>query len=74
MLGTAGHRWASLGTFVLILHNHWEPLTMLNPHFVAGEKGLFGGHKSEDIQHYFYEFGIITVICTMFMFLVTNLF
>ena len=25
-------------------------LTILNPHFVAGEHGLFGGHKSEDIR------------------------
>ena len=23
---------------------------MLNPQFVAGEHGLFGGHKSEDIR------------------------
>ena len=29
----------------------WEPLTMLNPHFVAGEHRLFGGHKSEDIRN-----------------------
>ena len=26
---------------------------MLNPHFVAGEHGLFGGHKSEDIRTFF---------------------
>ena len=26
---------------------------MLNPHFVAGEHGLFGGHESEDIQTIF---------------------
>ena len=31
---------------------------MLNPHFVAGEHGLFGGHKSEDIRTFFF---IITV-------------
>ena len=28
----------------------WEILTMLNPQFVAGEHGLFGGHESQDIQ------------------------
>ena len=26
---------------------------MLNPHFVAGEHGLFGGHKSADIRTFF---------------------
>ena len=26
---------------------------MLNPQFVAGEHGLFGDHKSEDIQTFF---------------------
>ena len=26
---------------------------MLNPQFVAGKHGLFGGHKSEDIQTFF---------------------
>ena len=26
---------------------------MLIPHFVAGEHGLFGGHKSEDIRTFF---------------------
>ena len=26
---------------------------MLNPQFVAGEHGLFGGHKSEDIRTFF---------------------
>ena len=26
---------------------------MLNPHFVAGEHGLFGAHKSEDIRTIF---------------------
>ena len=30
-----------------------EPITMLNPHFVAGETGLFGGHESEDIRTIF---------------------
>ena len=50
----AGRRWALLGNAGHICANFatcsWEPLTMLNPHFVAGEHGLFGGHKSEDIQ------------------------
>ena len=56
---TAGRRcsigccWALLGTARRICANFancsWEPLTMFNPHFVAGEHGLFGGHKSEDI-------------------------
>ena len=32
---------------------YWELLTMLNPHFVAGEHGLFGNHKSEDIGTFF---------------------
>ena len=27
---------------------------MLNPQFVAGEHGLFGGHKSEDFRTFFY--------------------
>ena len=27
---------------------------MLNPHFVAEEHGLFGGHKSEDIRTFNY--------------------
>ena len=27
---------------------------MLNPQFVAGEHGLFGGHKSEDIPTFFF--------------------
>ena len=53
----AGHRWAPLGTAGHICANFatcsWEPLTMLNPHFVAGEHGLFGGHKSEDIRTFF---------------------
>ena len=26
---------------------------MLNPQFVAGEHGLFGGHKSEDIRTFY---------------------
>ena len=50
----SGHHWALLGTAGHICANFatcsWEPLTMLNPHFVAGEHGLFGGHKSEDIR------------------------
>ena len=28
---------------------------MLNPQFVAGEHGLFGGHKSEDIRTFLNE-------------------
>ena len=32
----------------------WEPLSMLNLHFVAGEHGLFGGHESKDIRTIFY--------------------
>ena len=42
-LGAAGHICANFATC------SWEPLTMLNPHFVAGEHGLFGDHKSKDI-------------------------
>ena len=53
-LGTAGHCWAPLGTAGLIWANlatcRWEPLTMLNPHFVAGEHGLFGAHKPNIIM------------------------
>ena len=45
-LGAAGRCWALLGTAGHICANFatcsWEPLTMLNPHFVAGEHGLFG--------------------------------
>ena len=48
LLGAAGHICANFATC------SWEPLTMLNPHFVAGEHGLFGGHKSEDIRTFFY--------------------
>ena len=33
----------------------WEPLTMLNPHFVAGEHYLFGAHESEDIRTIFFK-------------------
>ena len=36
-LGTAGHFCANFAT-------------MLNPHFVAREHGLFGAHESEDIR------------------------
>ena len=60
LLGTAGHHWALLGTAGHICANFatcsWEPLTMLNPQFVAGEHGLFGGHKSEDIRTFFKGF------------------
>merc|ERR1712235_57307 len=47
-LGAAGHICANFATC------SWQPLTMLNPQFVAGEHGLFGGHKSEDIRTLFY--------------------
>ena len=54
------HHWAPLGTAGHICANFatcsWEPLTMLNPQFVAGEHGLFGGHKSEDIRTFFSKF------------------
>ena len=43
-VGAAGQICANFATF------SWEPLTMLNPHFVAGEHGLFGAHESEDIR------------------------
>ena len=55
-----GHRWAPLGTTEHICANFatcsWEPLTMLNPHFVAGKHGLFGAHKSEDIRTILFHF------------------
>ena len=51
VLGAAGHICANFATC------SWEPLTMLNPQFVAGEHGLFGGHKSEDTHSYCSEFG-----------------
>ena len=50
LLGAAGHICANFATC------SWEPLTMLNPQFVAGEHGLFGGHKSEDIRTFLYLF------------------
>ena len=34
---------------------------MLNPHFVAGEHGLFGGHKSEDIRTFLFYFRLTQV-------------
>ena len=43
-VGAAGQICANFATF------SWEPLTMLNPHFVAGEHGLFGAHESEYIR------------------------
>ena len=45
LIGASCHRWAPLGTAC-----SWEPPTILNPHFVAGEHGLFGAHESEDIR------------------------
>ena len=50
LLGTAWHGWAQL-----IL----QPLTMLNPHCVAGEHGLFGAHESEDIRTIWKAFYLI---------------
>ena len=55
-LGAAGHICANFETCSL------EPLTMLNPLFVAGEHGLFGGHKSEDIRTFF---SMATVLCSV---------
>ena len=53
-VGSIGCCWVPLGATGHICANFatcsWELLTMLNPHFVAGEHGLFGGHKSEDIR------------------------
>ena len=53
-LGAAGRGWAPLGTTWHICTNFatcsWEPPTMLNPHFLAGEHGLFGARESEDIR------------------------
>ena len=46
-LGTAWHICANFATCSR------EPLTMLNPQFVAREHGLFGGHESEDIRTIF---------------------
>ena len=44
--GTAGHRWPPLATAGDICANFatctCEPLTMLNPDFVAGEHGFLG--------------------------------
>ena len=56
-VGTVKHCWVLLGTAGYIFANFatfsWELLTMLNPHFVAREQGLFGGHKLEDIRTFF---------------------
>ena len=58
LLGAAGPSWAPLGAAWHICANFatcsWELLTMLNPHFVAGEHGLFGGHKSKDIHTFLF--------------------
>ena len=43
-VGAAGQICANFATC------GWEPLSMLNPYFVAGEHGLFGAHESEDIR------------------------
>ena len=54
LVGTGQHICANCATC------SWEPLTMLNPQFVAGEHGLFGGHKSEDIRTFLnYEFSCV---------------
>ena len=46
LLGTVGHCWVPLGAAGHICANFAtcssEPLTMLNPHFVAGEHGFLG--------------------------------
>ena len=59
-LGAVVHCWVPLGAAGHICANFatcsWEPLTMLNPQFVAGEHGLFGGHKSEDIRTFCFRF------------------
>ena len=41
---SCGCRWVPLGTFVLILQlaGSWEPLTMLNLHFVSGDHVCLG--------------------------------
>ena len=48
-LRAAGHICANFAIFSC------EPLTMLNRQFVAGEHGLFGGYKSEDIRTFLYK-------------------
>ena len=47
LLATPRHICANFATC------RWEPLTMLNPHFLAWEHRLFGSHKSEDIRIFF---------------------
>ena len=37
---------------------------MLNPHFVAGEHGLFGGHESKDIPTIFSSFSKYKIVRT----------
>ena len=57
-LGAVVHCWTPLGAAGHICANfatcNWEPQTIIIPHFVAGEHGLFGGHKSEDIRTFFF--------------------
>ena len=48
LLGAAGHICANFATC------SWELFTMLNPHIVAGEHGLFWGHKSKDIHTFLF--------------------
>ena len=42
---------------------------MLNPQFVAGEHGLFGGHKSKDIRTFLNSF----LVAAFFGFLIIML-
>ena len=59
-LGAAVHICANFATCSC------KPLTMLNPQFVAGEHGLFGGHKSEDIRTFFeFSLGNKTLLLTI---------
>ena len=67
-LVASGRRWLSLVAagccwLPLVAAGHictyfatcsWEPLTMLKPHFVAGEHGLFGAHESKDIRSIYF--------------------
>ena len=49
--GLPGVYWGSTGGLPGVYRDlPGETLTLLNPQFVAGEQGLFGGHESEDIR------------------------
>ena len=67
LLGATGHISANFATC------SWEPLSMLNLHFVAGEHGLFGGHESEDIRTIFSSFSEYKIVRTKCSFLYTML-